>query len=223
MRPETLSSPITTARLLLEPVRSDFAQGLFEHINDWEVMRWLASPPLPYSLADMHEWIARSNTERAAGRDADYAITVDGMPIGVIGITGLKVGPVLGYWLARPFWGRGFMSEAAAALLADVFGNGQSFIASGILEGNAASLRIQHKLGFRVVNERFIHARPHGRPCRMSTRCSDKLIGRKRGAPLERPRCALFTTLKRVPPRLSRVMLAVLPCARPIRRARAWA
>jgi RimJ/RimL family protein N-acetyltransferase len=56
------------------------------------------------------------------------------------------------------------MSEAAAALLADVFGNGQSFIASGILEGNAASLRIQHKLGFRVVNERFIHARPHGRP-----------------------------------------------------------
>jgi RimJ/RimL family protein N-acetyltransferase len=164
MRPEVLSSPIATARLLLEPVRSDFAQSLFEHINDWEVMRWLASPPWPYSLADMHEWIARSNTARAAGRDADYAITVDALPIGVIGVTGLKVGPVLGYWLARPFWGRGFMSEAAAALLAHVFGNGQSFIASGILEGNAASLRIQHKLGFRVVNERFIHARPHGRP-----------------------------------------------------------
>ena len=164
MRPETLTSPIATARLLLEPVRSDFTQSLFEHINDWEVMRWLASPPWPYSLTDMHEWIARSNTARAAGRDADYAITVGGLPIGVIGITGLKVGPVLGYWLARPFWGRGFMSEAAAALLAHVFGNGQSFIASGILEGNAASLRIQHKLGFRVVNERFIHARPHGRP-----------------------------------------------------------
>jgi RimJ/RimL family protein N-acetyltransferase len=164
MPPETLSSPITTARLLLQPVRSDFAQSLFAHINDWEVMRWLASPPWPYSLADMREWIACSSMARAAGRDADYAIMLDGLPIGVIGLVGLKVGPVLGYWLARPFWGRGFMSEAAAALLAHAFANGQGFIASGILEGNAASLRIQHKLGFRIVNERFIHARPHGRP-----------------------------------------------------------
>ena len=164
MRPETLSSPIATARLILEPVRSDFAQGLFEHINDWEVMRWLASPPWPYSLADMQEWIARSSTARDAALDADYAITFEGLPIGVIGLTGLKVGPVLGYWLARPFWGRGFMTEAGGALLAHMFASGKGFVASGVLEGNAASLRIQQKLGFRIVNERYIHARPHGRP-----------------------------------------------------------
>jgi RimJ/RimL family protein N-acetyltransferase len=137
---------------------------LFEHINDWEVMRWLASPPWPYSLADMHDWIARSNSERAAGRAAEYAITMDGLAIGVIGIVGLGVGPVLGYWLGRPFWGRGFMSEAAATLLSHLFASGESFITSGALEGNAASLRIQQKLGFRIVNERYIHARPHGRP-----------------------------------------------------------
>jgi RimJ/RimL family protein N-acetyltransferase len=164
MRAETLSSPIATARLLLEPVRSDFAQSLFDHIDDWEVMRWLASPPWPYTRSDMDDWIARSSTACASGRDADFAIIFDGLPIGVIGIAGRNIGPVLGYWLARPFWGRGFMSEAATALLAHAFANGESFIASGILEGNAASLRVQQKLGFRVVNERYIHARPHGRP-----------------------------------------------------------
>ncbi len=164
MRLETLSCPIATARLVLEPLRSDFAQELSEHINDWEVMRWLASPPWPYSLADMHEWIARSSMQRAMGRDADFAITLDGLPIGVIGMIGLNVGPVLGYWLARPFWGRGLMSEAAAALIAHVFAMGNRFISSGVLEGNAASLRVQQKLGFRIVNERYIHARPHGRP-----------------------------------------------------------
>ena len=164
MTAETLSSSIATERLLLRPVQNDLAQSLFDHINDWEVMRWLASPPWPYTLRDMQEWIARSNAARSAGCDADYAIILSGAPIGMIGITGRSTGPVLGYWLARPFWGRGFMSEAATALLAQVFASGESFIASGILAGNTASLRLQQKLGFRVVNERYIHARPYGRP-----------------------------------------------------------
>jgi RimJ/RimL family protein N-acetyltransferase len=56
------------------------------------------------------------------------------------------------------------MSEAVEALLRRLFAEGHGFIASGVLEGNVASLRVQEKLGFCVVNERFIHARPHGRP-----------------------------------------------------------
>jgi len=158
-----MPSPIRTKRLRLEPVRSEFAPALFAHINDWEVMRWLAAPPWPYALDDMHQWIAHSSAAIAAGRDADYAITLAGLPIGVVGVRGLTVGPELGYWLARPFWGRGFMSEAVEGVIGQLFEQGQAFLASGVLEGNAASLRIQEKLGFRVVNERYIHARPHGR------------------------------------------------------------
>jgi RimJ/RimL family protein N-acetyltransferase len=180
--PATISSPIPTARLLLEPVRSEFASGLFAHINDWEVMRWLAAPPWPYALDHMHDWIARSSAARAAGRDADYAITLAGLPIGVIGMVGLGIGPVLGYWLARPFWGRGYMSEAAGRLVEHLFVGGLSFIASGALEGNTASLRIQEKLGFRVVNERYIHARPHGRPMPHL----DTVLGRTRWSRLRR-------------------------------------
>ncbi|MBV8770114.1 MAG: GNAT family N-acetyltransferase [Hyphomicrobiales bacterium] len=176
MNPQTWSSPITTERLVLEPVRREFAPGLFDCINDWEVIRWLASPPWPYSFADMHEWIARSSAAREARRDADFAVTLNGGPIGVISLAGLGVGPMLGYWLARPFWGRGYMSEAAGTLLTHAFASGQSFIASGILEGNAASLRIQERLGFRVVNERYVHARPHGR----SVPHVDTVLGRDR-------------------------------------------
>jgi RimJ/RimL family protein N-acetyltransferase len=162
--PATIWNPIATARLLLEPVRSEFALALFAHINDWEVMRWLAAPPWPYGLDDMHEWIAGARTAHAERREANYAITLAGRPIGAIGITGLAFGPVLGYWLAWPFWGLGYMSEAAGRLVENLFAEGHGFVASGVIEGNAASLRIQEKLGFRVVNERYIHARPHGRP-----------------------------------------------------------
>ncbi|SEC61709.1 Protein N-acetyltransferase, RimJ/RimL family [Rhizobiales bacterium GAS191] len=161
--PATSSSPIATARLLLEPVRSEFAPALFTHMNDWEVMRWLASPPWPYGLTDMEGWIDRASRARLEGRDLDMTIMLSGLPIGCIGVTGLDLDPVLGYWLARPFWGRGYMSEAAAAFVDCLFSDGHSFLASGVLAGNTASLRIQKKLGFRVVNERYIHARPHGR------------------------------------------------------------
>jgi RimJ/RimL family protein N-acetyltransferase len=182
LSPATISHPIPTASLLLEPVRRAFARDLFHHMNDWEVMRWLASPPWPYALGDMHDWIARSTAARAAGRDADYAIMLADRPIGVIGVVGLTLGPVLGYWLGRPFWGRGYMSEAARALIEHVFAEGSSFIASGVLTGNAPSLRIQEKLGFRVVNERHVHARPHGRPMPHL----DTVLGRARWSQLRR-------------------------------------
>jgi RimJ/RimL family protein N-acetyltransferase len=161
--PATIPGPIPTLRLVLEPVRDEFAHSLFAHINDWEVMRWLSAPPWPYGLDDMRGWIARSIADRVEGRGADYAIVLTGLPIGVVGVTGMRIAPVLGYWLARPFWSRGYMSEAVGALIEHLFADGHIFIASGILRGNAVSLRVQEKLGFRVVNERFIHARPQGK------------------------------------------------------------
>jgi len=159
----TIWSPIATARLLLEPLRSEFGPALHAHINDWEVMRWLAAPPWPYRLDDMREWIASAEAAQTSRRAAHYAITLSGLPIGAIGATGLRHGPVLGYWLGRPYWGRGYMSEAAERLVERLFTEGCGFIASGVIEGNTASLRVQEKLGFRIVNERFIQARPHGR------------------------------------------------------------
>jgi RimJ/RimL family protein N-acetyltransferase len=156
-------APIPTARLVLEPLRGEFAHALFVHIDDWEVVRWLTAPPWPYRLDDMRAFIAAAASAHAAGRDATFALTLAGLPIGVIGVEGLRIGPVLGYWLARPFWGRGYMSEAARALVGRLFQDGHGFVASGVLKGNRASLRVQEKLGFRTVNERYIHARPHNR------------------------------------------------------------
>jgi RimJ/RimL family protein N-acetyltransferase len=174
--PATIWTPIATPRLRLEPLRNEFASALYLHIDDWEVMRWLAAPPWPYRLADMHDWIGAASDAQASGREMHYAITVGAAPIGAIGVTGLGHGPVLGYWLARPFWGRGYMTEAAEAVLCRLFAQGNGFIASGVLEGNVASLRVQEKLGFCVVNERFIHARPHGRPMPHL----DTVLGRRR-------------------------------------------
>lgn len=55
----------------------------------------------------------------------------------------------LGYWLGEPFWGRGYMPEAAKALLKRGFEElGMKTIWCGYYDGNYKSKRVQEKLGF---------------------------------------------------------------------------
>lgn len=55
----------------------------------------------------------------------------------------------LGYWLGEPFWGRGYMPEAAEALLKRAFEElNMTTVWCGYYEGNQKSKRAQEKLGF---------------------------------------------------------------------------
>lgn len=56
----------------------------------------------------------------------------------------------LGFWIGRPFWGRGYITEAARALLARAFADlGMTAVRCGYYAGNVRSKRVQEKLGFR--------------------------------------------------------------------------
>jgi RimJ/RimL family protein N-acetyltransferase len=60
------------------------------------------------------------------------------------------------------------MSEAAAALVDRTFADpAAGLIRSGLFEGNAASLRVQEKLGFEVIGEVMANCRPRGRKVRL--------------------------------------------------------
>ena len=55
----------------------------------------------------------------------------------------------LGYWLGKEFWGRGYMPEAAKAVLRHSFENlGMSVVWCGYYDGNHKSKRVQEKVGF---------------------------------------------------------------------------
>jgi RimJ/RimL family protein N-acetyltransferase len=57
----------------------------------------------------------------------------------------------LGFTLAREYWGRGLGTEAAAALARHAFGElGLRRLVASVEAGNAASVRILEKLGFRL-------------------------------------------------------------------------
>jgi RimJ/RimL family protein N-acetyltransferase len=72
-------------------------------------------------------------------------------------------GPHIGYWLGRAFWNRGLMTEAARGVIARVFAaTDASAIYSGVFEGNAASLRVQEKLGFVRDGTTLLLCNPRG-------------------------------------------------------------
>jgi RimJ/RimL family protein N-acetyltransferase len=160
---------IRTKRLVLRPPHLSDAERLFALFANWEVVRWLSAPPWPYALDDARNFIAARSRP-----DPDFitaAITLDDELIGAIdaiikpaSTVQRERGYSVGYWLGQPYWGYGYMSEAARGFVAHVFTTvADDTLYSGAFSNNAASLRIQDKLGFRRDGEGAFYSNPHAK------------------------------------------------------------
>jgi RimJ/RimL family protein N-acetyltransferase len=138
-----------TNRLQLRAPGDSDAPAIARFLGDFAVAGNLARVPHPYGIADAEAWLARQ-CQKVSPSNACFAIDIAGAGlIGVVGFDYRHDGPHLGYWLGRPFWGRGLMSEAVRAGLDWYFANsGETTIRSGVFSFNAASRAIQRKLGF---------------------------------------------------------------------------
>jgi RimJ/RimL family protein N-acetyltransferase len=131
---------LRTARLTLRPLAPEDAAPLTGAVNDYAVAKWLTTVPHPYTLEDAREFI-----ERIAPKAGHIWVIED-----TDGLQGLiSIGKELGYWLAARAWGRGYMTEAAAAVVAEWFANPRNgLLRSSHFEGNLASAAVLTRLGF---------------------------------------------------------------------------
>ena len=152
---------LRTARLTLRPYERDDTDALARALGDIEVARWLARVPHPYTRDDAVGFVEASL--RAGPASPGFAILFGGRLVGGIGLRRSDDTTELGYWLARDHWGRGLMTEAAAAVVAHGFGAmGLPEIRSGVFVGNEASLAIQKRLGFEIVGRHMVHSVARG-------------------------------------------------------------
>ena len=156
--------PITTPRLVLRSLRPEDAQPLAIMIGNWNVIRWLSRPPFPYTLADAEAFIIDTITARLPAGCTRAAITRDEDLIGIVSIEPREASPELGYWLGESHWGNGYMSEAAAALVARYFAaTTPDILHSGHFVGNHGSACILARLGFEVVEQGQVFSRPQAK------------------------------------------------------------
>jgi RimJ/RimL family protein N-acetyltransferase len=115
---------LTTRRLVLRPLHNSDAEAITMQIGDYDVCKNLARVPYPYHVADAEDFLGwvkgfdqRSLFAAITERDGD------GLLIGIISseFAPDKDDSELGYWLAKPYWNRGYMKEAAAAMVDHAF------------------------------------------------------------------------------------------------------
>ncbi|MDT9598585.1 GNAT family N-acetyltransferase [Sphingosinicella rhizophila] len=161
-----------TDRLLLRPGWMEDAPALHQAIADEEIVRNLASAPWPYRLADAEAFLA------SEPKPQDVSLVIfrrtHGAPrlVGAIGFARKASGETeLGYWIARPYWGLGFATEAGHAIVAMAQNSLRvDTLTAGHFVDNPASGRVLHKLGFRptgTIAMRYSAGRGAAAPSRL--------------------------------------------------------
>jgi len=113
--------PIVTERLLLRPFVHEDAADVRRLAGDVRVAQGTLTVPHPYPEGIAECWIATHEAAWESGCGAVFAITLKagGVLLGTAGLTVRQPqrAAELGYWLGVPYWGHGYCTEAARALV----------------------------------------------------------------------------------------------------------
>ncbi len=145
---------LQTPRLVLRPFELTDGPAVRRLAGAWEIADTTLNLPHPYPEGAAEEWIATHRAGFERGAMVNYAVTLaaSGELIGAVGLTIATEHrrAELGYWIAHPYWNRGYATEAAAAVLRYAFGElGLNRIQAMYFARNPASGRVLEKLGMR--------------------------------------------------------------------------
>lgn len=153
---------LESERLVLRPYDDGDAARVLDILSRDEVIRWLGAPQAP--MADLAAALAWVATRRRREADDPYDVT----RAVVVRDTGAHAGSVslarahrhevgfvgeyeVGWHLHPDSVGHGYATEAAEALLDDVFARGLAEAWCGMYLGNDASQKVAERLGLPFV------------------------------------------------------------------------
>jgi RimJ/RimL family protein N-acetyltransferase len=148
--PLTAPCELRTARTLLRSYRRSDLDALAILANDKDIGSMTLRIPFPYTRKHADDFFAWA-TARAAEGHAIFAVEIEGQLAGTVGLhpEPLHRRAELGYWIAKPFWGRGLVTEAAGEVLRWAFEDLQlNRVFAAVFPENIASKRVLEKLGF---------------------------------------------------------------------------
>lgn len=142
-----MNSLIETERLILRPLCKADADDVFEWVGDPVVNRYMPYP-VYQNVEQVKRWI---QTIRPEDYEFGFVLKETGKVIGA-GSIGLNAERryELGYNLNRQYWGKGYATEAAQAMLNWAYQKlGARVFAASYATANAASGRVLQKCGFQ--------------------------------------------------------------------------
>jgi RimJ/RimL family protein N-acetyltransferase/GNAT superfamily N-acetyltransferase len=143
---------LETPRLTLRPFALADAADVQRLAGDRAIADTTLNIPHPYDDGMAEAWISTHQPKYAAGELANFAV-IERAGDALVGAIGLMIKrdydrAELGYWIGRPYWGRGYCTEAARAVLAFGFTTLNLVrIHATHLSRNPASGRVMQKIG----------------------------------------------------------------------------
>jgi 8-oxo-dGTP diphosphatase len=145
--------PVECERLRLRRLTEADIPAIVELAGDWDVARYTAFIPHPFSDENACEFLAKSSQRLAKGRGLPLAIErrFEGGLIGVIdGSLEMDGGSAeTGYWIGKAYWGHGYATEALRYFVPLLFAHlDVPKLYATVRTENAASGRVLEKAGF---------------------------------------------------------------------------
>jgi RimJ/RimL family protein N-acetyltransferase len=138
-------------------------------LGDFDVAKMTSRVPHPYTEADAEDFVIRAPAHRYVIQRKE-----DDLFLGMIGLHA-EDDYEFGYWLGKPFWRRGYATEAAHRLVTFAFeGLDRYQVHAGWFFDNPASGHVLAKLGARHNGSRMRECRARGR----QVLCHDMLLTR---------------------------------------------
>jgi RimJ/RimL family protein N-acetyltransferase len=144
---------LETPRLVLREMTLDDLDFIAGMLADEQVMRFY---PQRYDRADADAWVRRNLDRYARDGHGQWLALVKetGQPVGQVGLVRMEVDgvdePEVGYIIHRPFWRRGYASEAACAVRDHAFTvRERDHVISLIRPINHPSQGVARKMGMR--------------------------------------------------------------------------
>lgn len=138
---------LNTGRLTLRAPHHGDVRAIARLADDRRVAENTRRVPHPYGTDDAEQFIAAVNRQDG---EATFVVTRDGELIGTCGVAVHEATAEIGYWLGLPFWGVGYATEAARAVIDHAFADlNHQALAAGARVSNPASRRVLEKCGFQ--------------------------------------------------------------------------
>lgn len=151
---------LTTERLTLRPTQESDAPRIQLLFDNPAVLKYMAAViPYPYPEDGAITYLREILPKVAAGERYAWAIERRGFEgegmIGAIELTPASDEDHRGFWLGEPYWGQGYMTEAATAVNDFAFDElGMTELRLGNAVPNVASHRLKESVGAEAIEIR---------------------------------------------------------------------